>query len=526
MKNLVKIENKNRCFGSPRRGVRGVKTMIFIFIITTHCYSQKEDYHWLGGIETNISGGINGYILNFNEKPTLPEYIDLSLGFTDNNASISDKEGNLLFYFNGCAVFNKYGEVMPNGDSINAGVWFDKFWKDCRYGYPGFQDVLIINDPKNNDAFYLFHKPNIYYPNIDSLQLQYTYIDMRKENGYGDVTSKNNKYYETENPMYSYFTGIKHQNKNDWWLIQPIKDDSIFLTFLLSKNGIERKGNQKTSQYFDDFRSSASGNAKFSPDGTKYALYNYYDQLHLYDFDRNTGILSNHKKIKIYDPDSINRNLYIFSSVEWSPNSRFIYCASSFNLHQVDTWNVNMEEAIVHIDKYNGTLDPFQTRFFLMAQAPDCKIYMTPKNGSYSIHVINKPDELGKACDFVQNGIKLPAQNSGTLPNFPRFRVDEEQKCDPTITSVFGEAVYFRKNLEVYPNPSFGLFTIKIPEAIVKANVVVSNINGQVLLQKKIDNSIIEEVDITSFPAGRYNIDVYPEENKKKIFYGKQVIKI
>jgi hypothetical protein len=59
---------------------------------------------------------------------------------------------------------------------------------------------------------------------------------------------------------------------------------------------LTRLANQNTHQYFDRFRSSASGTAKFSPDGTKYAIYNYYDQLHVYDFDRETGHLSNHQK--------------------------------------------------------------------------------------------------------------------------------------------------------------------------------------------------------------------------------------
>jgi hypothetical protein len=189
-------------------------------------------------------------------------------------------------------------------------------------------------------------------------------------------------------------------------------------------------------------------------------------------------------------------------------------------------WENNPQDGVRHIADYNGTLDPFTTRLFLMAQAPDCKIYMTPKNGSYSIHVINKPDELGKACDFVQNGIKLPAQNSGTLPNFPRFRVDEVDKCNPTITSIFGEDVYFRRDIEIYPNPSSGIFHIKIPLTISDANLIVTNINGQVLFQKEINQSIIEEIDITNLTSGRYNIELYPIENNERIFYSRQVVKI
>ncbi len=503
-----------------------------IFTLTiSFCSAQKEDYIWLGGydfdndpLDTNV---VEGYRLDFNKKPFgLENDISWRYGILGNNASISDKNGSLLFFTNGCAVFNRNYQIMSNGDSINAGKWFDIFWKHCSGGYPGVQDVLILPDPGNEKGYYLFHKPNIYNsPNPTYRELDYSYIDMSLDHGNGDLKEKNITNYG-KSVLFNYFTAIKHINKKDWWLIQPVTDDSIYLTFLLDEAGINRKPDQNTHQYFDMSKSSASGSAKFSPDGTKYALYNYYDQLHVYDFDRATGILSNHQKIEIYPPEEIDRNLLKVGSVEWSPNSRFIYCASWDNLHQVDMWLSNPQNGVRLIDSYNGTQDPFSTTFSLLVQGPDCRIYLTPRGGQYSIHVINKPNELGTACDFVQNGIKFQYPNGGTLPNFPRFRVDEVNKCDPTITSVFGEAVYYRRDMEIYPNPSTGLYTIKLPEAIGKANLVVTNINGQVIFKKEINNSIIEEIDITNMPAGRYNIEVYPADNLERVYYGKQVVKI
>lgn len=498
--------------------------VFYISILSFDTIGQiKGDYHWIGGVKEK------GYIFDFNQKNPIPQKQVLQFGYTGNNTSISDQDGKLLFYFNGCAVMNRLHQVMPNGDSINKGSFFELFWRgDCIYGYPGFQETLILQDPSYPDGYYLFHKPNMYYPMIsDSFQLHYTYIDMKLDNGNGDVVIKNQQYYEKEDLMYSFFTAIKHSNQLDWWVIQPVIEDSIFLTFAINdEKGIVRYPNQNSHQFFNKHRTSAGGTAKFSPDGTKYALYTYTDQLHVYDFDRETGLLSNHQKININDPDSIDYQYAYFSSVEWSPNSRFVYCASSLRLHQVDMWESDPQDGVRFIDKYNGTLDPFPNELNIMAQAPDCKIYMTPKNGSYSIHVINKPDELGKDCDFVQNGIKLPAQNSGTLPNFPRFRVDEVDKCDPTITSVFGDDVYFRRDIEIYPNPSSGIFQIKIPETLSIAKIMVTDINGQLLFQKEINRSTIEEIDLTNFPSGRYNIELYPIVNKQKMFYGRQVVKI
>ena len=274
---------------------------------------------------------------------------------------------------------------------------------------------------------------------------------------------------------------------------------------------------------FTKEKSSSSGTAKFSPDGRMYAIYNETDNLLLYDFDRSTGQLTFKERIVPVDTSGQG----IFCSVEWSPNSRYIYTATQNWLHQIDTQEHDPDKRIVLIDTYNGTLDPFTTTFFLMAQGPDCKIYMCPKSGSYSLHVINKPDVAGKACQFVQNGIKLPNSNGGTLPNFPRFRVDEIEKCNPGITSLFGEQVYYRRDLQVFPNPSSGLFYFKSFSSPVDCRLYVSDIQGKILFTADLPAAQLpESVDISHLPDGRYNIEIYPVGNNERIFYGTQVVKI
>lgn len=505
---------------------------VIIFLCSTiSSYAQsKQDYIWMFGLDVSPIEGILGYRFDFNTESFEIQESYNGLGMDNNNASISTVDGDLLFYTNGCAVLNSNAEVMPNGDSLNYDIWMEVFnWDDCNYGYPGFQDIMILNAPGDDDLFYILQKTIMYNGpgEIDSITLQSTLIDMSLNGGLGDVIEKNRTLYSDSNSLVSYLTAIRHNNGIDWWVIQPLVEDSTFLTYLISENGIERQDNQNTHQYFNTYRSSASGTAKFSPDGTKYALYNFYDQLHIYDFDRETGLLSNHQKIEIYNEEDIDIEDIRFSSVEWSPNSRFIYTTSRDNLHQIDLWEDNPEDGIRLIDTYNGTQDPFSTTFFLMVQGPDCRIYICPTSGTNSYHVINYPDELGIACDFVQNGIVLPMSSGfASFPNFPRFRVDEEEKCDPTIVSTLGNEVYYRRDLEVYPNPSSGVFQLKMPE-LKMAKIVVKNIYGVVLYESMLsDFKFSEEVDITNMPNGIYNIEVYPRDNIERIVYSRQVVKV
>ncbi len=412
---------------------------------------------------------------------------------------------------------------MPNGQDINDSDFAKLIWDDPFYGYPGTQDIMTLPDPVNENGYYLIHKTPWYHPTKkDSFEIRCSYIDMRLDQGRGDVVYKNKSIYPKRDLIYCYLTAVPHSNGHDWWILQLGLGKSI-KTFLLDKDGIRFYKDQDSKHLFTAAKTSASGTAKFSPDGRKYAIFNEEDNLLVYSFDRVSGILTFDKEYIPIDTSGQG----IFCSVEWSPSGRFIYCASSEYLHQVDTWESNPSKSIQLIDKYNGTLDPFTTRLYLMSQAPDCKIYMAPKNGSYSLHVINKPDELGKACDFVQNGIKLPGQNGGSLPNFPRFRVDEIDKCDPTISSIFGESVYYRRELHVYPVPSSGIFYITPPSQLGISKLVVTDINSTILQSFDIRaGDMPDHIDIGHLPAGHYNIEIYPTDSKERIFYGRQVVKI
>ncbi len=489
----------------------------------------KGDQVWIAGFQKNYesSGGYNTHILEFKKPEMAVSYYNSPMGILDNNASICDENGKLLFYTNGRAVMDTKQGIITNGMGINDGQWAIRYWTDPHRGYPGAQDVLILKNPKNLNGYYMLHKSPVYNPPAkDSIEIRYSYIENNINSNQSEVTEKNIKFYLKNDLLLLYLTAIRHANQKDWWVLQPLLGASI-LTILINDNGIILDKTQSSHQDFDSFRSSASGTAKFSPDGTKYAIYNYYDQLHVYDFDRSTGTLSNHQKLNIIPQEQIDREQIIFSSVEWSPNSRYIYTATHEYLHQVDVDEPDVVKKIVLVDTYNGTLDPFVTSFFLMAQGPDCKIYMCPKSGSYSLHVINKPDEAGKACDFVQNGIKLPNSNGGSLPNFPRFRVDEVEKCNPGITSLFGEQVYYRRDLQVFPNPSSGLFYFKSFSSPVDCRLYVSDIQGKILFTADLPAAQLpESVDISHLPSGRYNIDIYPVENRERIFYGTQVVKI
>ena len=504
-------------------------TFLFFSIVLSNAYSQnKQDYVWMFGNDQNLQQeGIQGIRFDFNEKPFEPEGADQGLSFDQNNASICDKDGNLLFYTNGCAVANRHHQIMPNGDSINSGNFFDMIWRgDCRNGYPGGQDITILPNPADSLGYYIIHKTREFVPGqIPSTffrHLKYTYINMRLDEGRGDVEEKNIEFASDGYP-YSYLTVIGHTNKKDWWIIHPKTTDNIFYSYFLTEDGFELI--DSTTLGNTDFVSNTtgSGDAKFSPDGTKYAFFTLYNGLWIYDFDRVTGEFSNFKSLDFTPPENVK-----FASVEFSPNSRFVYLSATDSLYQVDLWEDDLEDGTILIDTYDGVQDPFATTFFVSALAPDCKIYIRPGSSSNIMHVIHEPDEKGLACNFVERGLRLPQPSStGSYPNFPRWRVDEEDKCDPTITSIFGDHVYYRRDLSVYPNPVRDVLTMEIPEG-KDGKIVVLDIQGQVVWSDSDLDSYTDKVqiDLSGLAVGSYSVEFIPDDNKERLVYTAQIIRL
>ena len=375
------------------------------------------------------------FTMNFSEK-----YISLTeakhnIAFDIAKASICDEDGNILFYSNGCGVYNIDNQLMPNGDSINYNIFYDEWVEGCEYGYPLAQGMIILPDPANDYGFYIIHKPTELY-RVDgdnkfiSDELRYTYVDMRLDNDRGVVTEKNQIFFNKELKKSSYLSAMQHTNKKDWWIVDHSDQGNIYYRMLLTQDGFTQIDSQSIGPDLYIPPPYATGNARFSPDGSKYAYFNVIDGLHLYDFDRSTGLFSNGRYLPWEPYDQYNWG----GTIEFSPNSKYVYICNEDQLFQLDIDDISDPDNLTLIDEYNGNIDPFRTSFFIMTLAPDCKIYIAPGSSSNVYHVIHEPNRKGTDCRFLQGDLKLPVTSSrGGFPYFPRFRVDEDKKCCPYV---------------------------------------------------------------------------------------------
>lgn len=494
---------------------------VFVGINSISFSQDKSDYQWIFSTNPDPLPGHEGSFLDFNGGQIDTFYRPVGFFIGTNHAQICDKHtGELLAYTNGCHLFDKSHKIMLNGENINPG-WVHN--DQCGHGYPGSQESLFLRDPANENGYYLLHKRDslITAPIVDVVQpdLLYSYIDISENNGKGKVLEKNISLFNDYNMVLGYLTACKHANGKDWWLILLIDEENTFYKVLLSNDGPEVIDSQDLGDNFSN-RSNTTGQAVFSPDGSKFVLFNPVDHALIFDFDRATGELSNLRQV-------IVENNPTFSGVAVSSNSRYAYLSTQFKLYQIDLWEDTIQNSLTLIDTFDGFGDPFPNNFYLCQLGPDCRIYITSTNGSQYLHVINSPNEKGKACEFWQHGLKLPFQRAAGIPNFPHFRIDEEDVCDPTITSVFGNQIFYNKKLKIFPNPATQVVNIELPKSL-SGTIIISDINSNQILEKGIINPVdIIRLELSHLSPGTYFIEFYPQNYVKEqtIYLNKLIIK-
>lgn len=426
---------------------------LFILPLILHAQS-KHDYNWLMGVEQDPSPDypINCMnMLSFDGGELSIEKLSVEYPLYVANTSMSDNNGNLLFYSNGCDVKDANHQVMPNGEDLNPGILYDSNCPDG--GYSTMGGIIALPQANDTNEYFLIHQAGEVFntsPYLRVNRLYFTKIDMALNNGYGDVTVKNQPILNSQ--IQVGIQAVKHSNNQDWWVMAMSLNEDKYYKILLTENGISEVDSQQIGEVLSF---NGGGQMAFSPDGTKFAKYDFMDQLMLFDFDRSTGLLSNYQKMEI------DTNELAFCGLAFSPNSKRLYVSTQTKLWQLDLEAPELPTSQLLIAEWDSFYYEFfnflfPVTFQRMQLGPDCRIYMTSHGPVAYMHVINNPDEPGLACNFVQRGLELPCSVNYSIPNFPNYRLGTGYPvCDSSIVYVpSGYVPLPAAELRVWPNPA------------------------------------------------------------------------
>lgn len=433
--------------------ILGKKILLSLLILCyTDFYAQREAGIWYFGVEAGLDFNSGSPIALTNGK----------LMTMEGCATISDRDGNLLFYTDGTSVWNRNHQIMSNGSGL--------------LGHrSSTQSAIIIPNPINPKIYYIFtvdqprSSDDVGSPNSDGKNdgLNYTEVNMNLNGGLGDVNpAKKNIHLITYNPNDSKeaefkcsekITAVQHADGNSYWVVTHFIN--TFYAFKITNSGVQDnpiKSLTETSIPLGGYLSNAIGYLKSSPNGKKLAI--------AHQASRNTneegpkGIVRNTGKVLLYDFNNmtgkVSNQISLQSNVnpygiEFSSKSKRLYTTTNHyspegisegsSLYQFDLENNNIASSRSLIKKNDFVSGGLQL-------AIDEKIYRAGYvKGSLdgeSLSVINNPEEIGTSCNFNENQLKLNGKKVVLgLPPFIQslflFSFNYEFTCYGDLTHFF-----------------------------------------------------------------------------------------
>lgn len=366
------------------------KILIVILLLhSTLIFSQKEANIWYFG---EFAG------LDFNSGIPVP-LTDGQLNTDEGCASISDENGNLLFYTDGGTVYNKAHKIMLNGTGLNG-------------HYSSTNSALIVPKPGDTNVYFIF--------TVDAEAgingLQYSEVNMSLDSGFGGITSSKNILLHTRST--ENITAIKKPNISEYWVVAHKWESNEFTAYKVSNLGVSI--NPVISSLGDIItwpKEYSQGSLKISPNGKKIVIARRNNHgLGMYDFNYSTGIISN--------PVDFNITYY---GLEFSPNSKILYATDiteglfQFNLEAGTIFDIiNSKITLAERDVSNDAFGAIQL-------ATDGRIYLARDRSEY-LDVIKNPDIIGLGSNYQLNSVFLGGKKSRLgLPPFIQsyFKIDD-----------------------------------------------------------------------------------------------------
>jgi hypothetical protein len=478
-----------------------------------------RDSNWILGYgDDGIHPDVGNMLMHFDSLSLTVNTLYTDLRFQETDASISDTLGNLLFYTNGTHLYDRNHQAMAGWDTLSPGNMAEN-WFGTGYILP--QGALILPQPGNDSIYYVFHESYDYYPQLPDYyagdRFYYSLVNMHGNGGMGEITALNQILVD-DYLDYGKINACRHANGRDWWIIiGGFTGNAFYHLFLLDPSGLQNMGLQNTTSP----TTIGLGQSVFSPDGSKFAVYQAYEiggdkYVYIYDFDRCNGILSETNFFTIVDTSTCG-------GAAISPNSRYLYLFAYKRIYQYDLWASDVEASKVTVAVWDGFMDygSYATTFYLGQLAPDGRIYICSNNSSRYLTYIEQPDSAGLACNVAQHGLQLPHFNAYTMPHFPNFRLGSQpnSSCDtlgiaPGVSTALPPPPIVPPRvgvLQASPNPARDVCHLSFGSVLVRGGTLrVHDLRGRQVEALPLSTASIGcTLDVRTWAAGIYIASLY-----------------
>lgn len=353
--------------------------ILFVFFLQAQvCLGQKQTYNWYFGEYMGI---------NFDSDP-VRVLTDGQISTLEGCATISDGDGNLLFYTDGRTVYNRKHQIMPNGTGLKG-------------NYSTTQSAIIIPKPGSETIYYIFTADQIGYQETQGVH--YSVVDICLAQGLGDVVADRKNIFLYK-PATERLCATFHANGTDVWVTSRAYNSDRFVSYLVTEAGVSSTPVYSSAGYpqlytvdpgsTDAVPEKAIGTMKFSPKGDKLAMVVnmvltedfYRGMVELFDFNNQTGVVSAAKQIYEYSRNffpmiATYKNSYGYG-LEFSPSGNRLYIDETDLVFYYSILQFNLETNTVAAVRNSKKVlytapNPFGdfTMVSAMQVGPDGRIY-------------------------------------------------------------------------------------------------------------------------------------------------------
>ena len=391
-------------FDFPQITIRGVRkipattadTLCGPVTYTGETY-DRLNYNWFFGENAGIS-------FNPIQSGGTPVSISGAVISQEGVSSISNQDGELLFYTNGEVVYTSGNTIMSNGTGLSSSG-------------TSTQSCIIVPKP-NSNKYYIFTTDFEGNPN----GFEYSIVNMELQSGDGEVETKNIKLINS--PITEKVTACNHSDSG-YWVITHTSGDTTFYSYRVSSSGIS----SPVTTSIGTLHSTSRGYMKTSPNGKKLITLLYdQDIIDIYDFEPSGGTISNFMTITgmTFDVGPYG--------IEFSSDSSKFYVSEGAGekIYQFDlsyTATTDIVNNVIEVGNVPGS------SLGALQMGPDERIYVADYNNS-NLHIIHRPNGLGVQCNFESNGFNLTTSaitGTSSYWGLPNVITNKSFSCDRSV---------------------------------------------------------------------------------------------
>lgn len=382
-------------------------TQVLLFLVVPLCsLGQGEDNNWFFGTSNLLFGNGNPVSI-----PTTS-----NMNAREGSASISDANGQLLFYTDGIEAWNRDYQLFPTWPSTSFPQYI------LGGNQSSAQAALIVPKPASSRYYYVF---TVAESGFGYGPARYSVVDMTLDGGKGDILPCAAARLWVDGPLlaigdtsfHEKLTAVRHANGRDVWVIAHRWESNEFWVVPVTPCGVDTANvvvsavGTFVGGFYNFPTCNDRGMLVASPQGDRLAMCNEGPageaSLDLYDFDPATGIVSN--PILLPSPFPPYQGETWCYGASFSPNGQLLYVSSWYHAPLLQFDVTLPTAALIQASVVTVGTTAFQTGpdrgFGHLRLGPDGRLYASIWNTD-RLAIVPDPDNPGIGCGFLDGAIQ------------------------------------------------------------------------------------------------------------------------